>query len=143
MFDAGLLRVERAAVPVISVGNLTAGGTGKTRLVHWLVAELRGRGLRPGVLSRGYGRAPGQALNDEGRMLAAAFPGLPQVQEPDRVRGARALVAASGVDVIVMDDGFQHRRLWRDLDVVCLDATSPFGGGACLPAGLLDRKSVV
>jgi tetraacyldisaccharide 4'-kinase len=137
MFDAGWLRVERAGVPVISVGNLTAGGTGKTPLVHWLVAELQAAGKRPGVLSRGYGRLPGEALNDEGRMLAAAFPGLPQVQEPDRVRGAHELVAGSRADVIVMDDGFQHRRLSRDLDVVCLDATSPFGGGQCLPAGLL------
>ncbi|MBL9079698.1 MAG: tetraacyldisaccharide 4'-kinase [Planctomycetes bacterium] len=133
-FDAGLRRVHRLPVPVVSVGNLTVGGTGKTPTVAWLCALARAQGRRPGVLARGYGRAPGAALNDEGAMLQRRLPWLLQQQEPDRVAAGRRLVAA-GADFVVLDDGFQHRRLHRDLDVVCLDAALPFGNGLCLPAG--------
>lgn len=120
-------------VPVVSVGNLAVGGTGKTPLVVHLVERARAAGKHPGVLARGYGRAPGAALNDEGMLLAGRFPDLLQVQDPDRIRGGRALVAR-GADYIVLDDGFQHRRLHRDVDLVCLDATRPFE--FVLPAGL-------
>jgi tetraacyldisaccharide 4'-kinase len=136
LFDAGVRRVHRLPVPVVSVGNLTVGGTGKTPFVAWLVERARARGRRPGVLARGYRRAAGAELNDEGLLLAGRFPDLPQVQDPDRVRGGRALVAR-GVDLIVLDDGFQHRRLHRDRDLVCLDAERPFAGGLLLPAGNL------
>lgn len=134
MFSTGLRRVHRLGVPVVSVGNLASGGTGKTPLVAFLVERALELGLRPGVLARGYGRAPGEELNDEGRMLAARFPGLLQVQDPDRVRGGRRLQEA-GAQIVVMDDGFQHRRLHRDRDLVCLDAARPLAGGQCLPAG--------
>ncbi|MCB9889598.1 MAG: tetraacyldisaccharide 4'-kinase [Planctomycetes bacterium] len=133
MFSAGLRPVHRAGVRVVSVGNLAAGGTGKTPLVAWLVGEAQRLGLRPAVLARGYRRAPGAALNDEGLMLARRFPELLQVQDPDRVAGARQLVER-GARLIVVDDGFQHRRLHRDLDLVCLDTARPFAGGM-LPAG--------
>ncbi|MBL8725589.1 MAG: tetraacyldisaccharide 4'-kinase [Planctomycetes bacterium] len=133
-FDAGLRRSHRLPVPVVSVGNLTVGGTGKTPTVQWLCARARAAGKRPGVLARGYGRAPGAELNDEGAMLQAALPWLLQEQDPDRVAaGARLL--ARGADFVVLDDGLQHRRLHRDLDLVCLDARMPFGNGLCLPAG--------
>lgn len=135
LFDAGVRRTHGVDVPVVSVGNLAAGGTGKTPLVVWLVNLLHSHGLRPGVLARGYGRRPGAPLNDEGMLLARRFPDLPQVQDPDRVAGARRL-QAQGVDLILMDDGFQHRRLRRDCDIVCLDTAQPFGGGM-LPTGLL------
>lgn len=133
-FDAGLRAVRRLPVPVVSIGNLTVGGTGKTPTVAWLCALARARGRRPGVLARGYGRAPGALLNDEGSMLQRRLPWLLQEQDPDRV-AAGGRLAAKGADYIVLDDGFQHRRLHRDIDVVCLDAELPFGNGSCLPAG--------
>src|SRR5690606_22578410 len=134
-YDRGLLRVERLDVPVVSVGNLTVGGTGKTPLVAWLVERARRAGRRPGVLARGYGRPEGATLNDEGELLAARFADLPQVQDPDRVAGGRRLCATPAVDLVILDDGFQHRRLYRDLDLVCVDAKEPFAGGLQLPAG--------
>jgi len=133
-FDAGLRTVHRLPVPVVSIGNLTVGGTGKTPTVAWLCQLARARGKRPGVLARGYGRAPGESLNDEGLMLQRRLPWLVQEQDPDRAAGGARLVQ-QGVDYVVLDDGFQHRALHRDLDVVCLDATLPFGNGSCLPSG--------
>src|SRR5690606_2019149 len=121
-FDRGLRRARRLPVRVVSIGNLTAGGTGKTPLVVWVCERARALGLVPGVLARGYGRAPGARLNDEGELLAARLPGLPQEQDADRVLAGRRLLARHPVDVVVLDDGFQHRRLERDRDVVCLDA---------------------
>ncbi len=133
---------RRAAValglPVVSVGNLSAGGTGKTPLVVHLVERALAAGRRPGVLARGYGRAPGAALNDEGLLLAGRFAGLAQEQDPDRIAAGRRL-AARGVDYVVVDDGFQHRRLHRDVDLVCLDAERPFD--RVLPAGLQREPS--
>jgi len=145
-YDLGLFPSARLTVPVISVGNLTAGGTGKTPFVAHIVGELRRRGLRPGVLSRGYGARADGADADETRMLAHQLGDVDHVEDPDRIRGGQVLVEA-GVDVIVLDDGFQHRRLGRDLDLVLIDATRPWGlpappeGGepvrAFLPRGLL------
>lgn len=86
------------------------------------------------MLARGYGRAKGARLNDEGEMLQRRLPWLLQEQDPDRVAGAQRLVDA-GATVIVLDDGFQHRRLRRDLDLVCMDARMPFSNGQCLPSG--------
>lgn len=133
-FDSEWRRVHRLSVPVVSVGNLTVGGTGKTPTVAWLCELARSRGKRPGVLARGYGRAEGALLNDEGVMLQARLPWLLQEQDPDRV-AAGARLCAKGADFVVLDDGFQHRRLHRDVDIVCLDAMLPFGNGHCLPAG--------
>lgn len=129
-YDKGWMHVEALDVPVVSVGNLTSGGTGKTPMVAWLVSEIARRGLRPGVLSRGYGKSSESAtvadLNDEGLLLKRELPGLLQVQDPDRVRGGRALVER-GAEVVLLDDGFQHRRLARDLDLCLVDATRPWG----------------
>ena len=133
-FDTGLRAVSRLPVPVVSIGNLTVGGTGKTPAVAFLCNLARAAGRRPGVLARGYGRAPGALLNDEGTMLQRRLPWLLQEQDPDRVAAGRRLVK-SGADYIVLDDGMQHRTLHRDLDVVCLDARRPFDNGSCLPAG--------
>ncbi|HRV80714.1 MAG TPA: tetraacyldisaccharide 4'-kinase [Planctomycetota bacterium] len=127
LFDHRLRPVLRVSVPVLSVGNVAVGGTGKTPMVVHLVRHLRARGLRVGVLARGYGRAAqGTQLNEEGAMLQARFPDLLQVQDRDRVRGALSLID-QGAQCIVLDDGFQHRRLFRELDVVLVDATRPFG----------------
>lgn len=135
-FNRGWRRVHSLEVPVVSVGNLAAGGTGKTPLICWLVARALAQGRRPGVLARGYGRAPGAELNDEGMLLERRFPGLPQAQDPDRVAAGQRLLAQAEVDLLLLDDGFQHRRLHRDRDIVCLDMARPLAGGF-LPVGLL------
>lgn len=151
LYDRGWLPAAKLDVPVVSVGNLTAGGTGKTPFVVLVVRALMECGRRPGVLSRGYRAAgnAGEGHNDEGRMLDALLPDVPHVQDPDRVRGGRVLIDR-GVDVIVLDDGFQHRRLRRDLDLVLVDASRPWGlpGNAegerpvraLLPRGLLRER---
>lgn len=144
--------IRRAPLPVVSVGNLTVGGTGKTPLVAEIVARLAKAGHRPAVVSRGYGgRAgrgplrvrdgsgfgPGPAVTgDEPWMLARRFPDVPVLVGSDRYRGVHR-AAAEGAGVAVLDDGFQHRRLERDLDIVVLSAERPFGNGRLLPAGPL------
>jgi tetraacyldisaccharide 4'-kinase len=136
----------------VSVGNLTVGGTGKTPLVGEIVARLSAAGHRPSVVSRGYGgragrgplrvaASPGIGLGpavtgDEPWMLATRFPGVPVLVGSDRYRGVLA-AAEDGAGVAVLDDGFQHRRLARDLDIVSLSAERPFGNGRLLPAGPL------
>ncbi|MBT3277834.1 MAG: tetraacyldisaccharide 4'-kinase [Phycisphaerales bacterium] len=132
-FRIGLRRSYAPGVPVICVGNLTVGGTGKTPVVATVVSLLQAMGRRPMILSRGYKSKDGQS--DEA-MLLEKLTGAPVVVDPDRVDGAVAAIGR-GADVLVMDDGFQHLRLRRDLDIVLIDATNPFGGGWCLPAGLL------
>lgn len=123
-------------VPVISVGNITAGGTGKTPLVIDLLGRLERMGCSPAVVSRGY-KAYRDQPNDEERVIRAHCPGVACVSDPDRIRGGELALARFGADVIVLDDGFQHRRLGRTLDIVVVDATCPFGYGHLLPRGLL------
>ncbi len=142
LYDRGWLPRARLEAPVVSVGNLSAGGTGKTPMVAWLVREFERRGRRVGIASRGYGARIGER-NDEALLLAQLAPNAPHVLDHDRVRGGRALVAQH-VDVVVLDDGFQHRRLRRDLDLVLIDATQPWGlpgrsadAAPLLPRGLL------
>ncbi len=125
-----------AGVPVISIGNLTVGGTGKTPLVIATTRELLAAGRRPAVLTRGYRAAPGQPA-DEVLELRAALPAVPVVVDADRVRGAVSACTDHRADCLVLDDGFQHRRLRRDLDIVLIDALCPWGGGWVLPAGRL------
>ncbi len=136
-YDCGLRRIRHAGVPVISVGNITAGGTGKTPFTAWLVGLLRASGRRPAILSRGYGADVRTGLDDENRLLAVLAPGVAVVVDPDRVRGAARAVAEHRADVLVLDDGFQHRRIARDLDIVLLDSLRPFGGRRLLPRGML------
>jgi tetraacyldisaccharide 4'-kinase len=134
-FDRGWLRTHRAGVPVVSVGNLTLGGTGKTPMVEWLGRWYRQRGVRVAILSRGYGQAG--RMNDEGLVLEENLPDVPHLQNPDRVALARVAALELETELIVLDDGFQHRRLARDLDVVLLDALEPFGLSRLFPRGLL------
>ena len=133
---AGLRRVHQEAVPVISVGNLTTGGTGKTPLVALVCRMLQTSGVSPGIISRGYRSVDGMA-NDEKLVLSLLCPDVPHEQNPDRVAAAAAILRSHSVNAIVMDDGFQHRRLHRDLDIVLIDAMNPFGFGHLLPRGLL------
>ena len=138
-FDWGWKRVERVSVPVIAVGNLTTGGTGKTPIVACVVQQLQAMGRTPGIVSRGYG-ADESGENDEKRVLQQLCPHVPHEQHPDRILASRRLIS-EGVDVIVLDDAYQHRRIHRDLNILLIDATCPFGYGHQLPRGLL-RESV-
>jgi tetraacyldisaccharide 4'-kinase len=135
-YDRDHTAIHRVGVPVVSVGNLTLGGTGKTPMVKWLARWFGARGMRVAIVSRGYGAAAGQQ-NDEALELAQALPGVVQVQNPDRVAGAEQAITEFGSQLILLDDGFQHRRLARDLDIVLLDATEPFGFGHVFPRGKL------
>jgi len=139
LYDMKILQVRSPAVPVVSVGNITAGGTGKTPLVVALALEARRRGWKPAVISRGYRGAwhDGKWLNDEGLLLEQRVPELVVIQQPDRVAASQRAVEIRGADLILLDDAFQHRRMGRDVDLVTLDAGVPFDNGRVLPAGLL------
>ena len=162
-FESGCLRSVDAGVPVVSIGNLTAGGAGKTPAAAWLLRRLLAAGRRPGVLLRGYragtaktlpkGRAPASQDDaardpargsDEAQWYLESIPGVLVEVDADRVAGARRAVEA-GADMLVLDDGFQHARLRRDFDLVLVDAAAPaparafgrWGAGRCFPAGLM------
>jgi tetraacyldisaccharide 4'-kinase len=148
LYRAGVLRRERVPAPVIVVGNITVGGTGKTPLVIWLARHLAGAGFRPGVVTRGYGGKaadwprlvhpdsdPGE-VGDESVLLARRA-GCPVMADPDRTRAARRLIAGHGCNVVVSDDGLQHYRLARDVEIAVIDGARRFGNGRCLPAGPL------
>ncbi len=137
LYRVGLARVHRPEVPVISVGNITVGGTGKTPLVAWLARLMVICKRRPAILSRGYGHSDALGVDDENQMLARLAPDVPIVVDPDRARGAEKAIRRHGADVLILDDGFQHRRIARDLDIVLVDALWPFGAGHLLPRGLL------
>jgi tetraacyldisaccharide 4'-kinase len=134
---AGLVISDRtqAAVPVISVGNITVGGTGKTPLVIWLCNLFREQDVNCAILTRGYKAAKNES--DEPGMLVKNCPGSTVVVNPDRLAGAIEAVKKHKAQILIMDDGFQHRRLHRDIDIVTIDAMQPFGYGKLLPAGLL------
>jgi tetraacyldisaccharide 4'-kinase len=131
-FDQGR-DVHRAGVPVISIGNLTVGGTGKTPCVEYVARLLREHDIRVAILSRGYGAEAGR--NDEAMVLEENLPDVPHLQDRDRVALARTAVEELESEALVLDDGFQHRRLARDLDIVLIDVTDPWGGGYVLPRG--------
>lgn len=150
--EAGLRSRWALPCPVVSVGNLTMGGTSKTPLVIWLAVRLQAAGLGPGVALRGYGGdydqvaeivsdpgVPGAARRwgDEARLLALRLPGVPVAVARDRALAALALISAAGARSVLLDDGFQHRRLHRDLDILTLDARAPLGNGRLIPAGPL------
>ena len=135
-WDHGWFRAHMAPIPVVSLGNLTTGGTGKTPLAAFLARWFRDRGVRVCFLSRGY-RSGESALNDEALVLERLCPDVPHLQNPDRVAAAQTAREELFSQLLLLDDGFQHRRLKRDLDIVLIDATNPWGYGALLPRGLL------
>lgn len=146
-YRIGFIRSHRGAQPVVVVGNLTVGGTGKTPLVLWLVEALRERGMRPAVISRGYGaevgpwpvrvtaRTPATSCGDEPALIARRA-GVPVVVHPDRVAALRSL-SPEDADVVISDDGLQHLRLARDYEIVVLDGRRGLGNSEMLPAGPL------
>ena len=144
-YDSGLLKTLSAGVPVLVVGNITVGGTGKTPLVLHLAQVLKRRGVRVGIVSRGYGGKgelrlvkPDSLAADVGDepVLLARRSGVPVYVGPDRVAAARQLVALR-VQCIISDDGLQHYRLARQVQIAVLDGRRGLGNGACLPAGPL------
>ncbi len=147
-YRLGLRRVRRFPVPVIVVGNISVGGTGKTPLVIWLAEYLRQRGWNPGIVSRGYGgraqhwpqqvRADSDtnSVGDEAVLLAAAT-GCPVCVGPDRPAAVEALLAHAGVDLVLSDDGMQHYALGRDLEIAVIDGVRRLGNRLLLPAGPL------
>jgi tetraacyldisaccharide 4'-kinase len=135
-YDRGTAETHDVGVPVITIGNLTLGGTGKTPMVKWLAERQQKLGFRVAIVSRGYGAADGKQ-NDEALELAQAFPNVPHIQNRDRVAAAQTAIREFQTQLIVLDDGFQHRRLKRDLDIVLLDALEPFGFEHVFPRGTL------
>jgi tetraacyldisaccharide 4'-kinase len=137
-FERGWKTILKAAVPVVSVGNLTVGGTGKTPCVEYVAKFYRQFGLQVTLLSRGYGASSsGVGRNDEALVLEENLPDVPHLQGADRATLALTAVEELESEILVLDDGFQHRQLHRDLDIVLIDATCPWGHGYLLPRGLL------
>ncbi|HYO62368.1 MAG TPA: tetraacyldisaccharide 4'-kinase [Pyrinomonadaceae bacterium] len=155
LYRAGVFKCEEVGAPVLSVGNVTAGGTGKTPLVEWVARAVAREGRRACVLTRGYGRADVSArvivsngervlagakeAGDEPRLLAESLLAerVAVVSDADRVAAARWALRELGSEVFVLDDGFQHLRIARDLDLVTVDALAPWGGRRLLPRGRL------
>jgi len=161
LYSAGWLKAHRADATVISIGNITTGGTGKTPLVIWLCKQIISDSKfqisdsQCGILTRGYKTRRASCVMrraknkhntqyairnteiDEPAILIESCPEVKVIVNPDRVAGAAEAVSKFGANTLIMDDGFQHRRLARDLDIVTIDATRPFGYGKMLPAGLL------
>jgi tetraacyldisaccharide 4'-kinase len=154
LYRRGTFQTTRLERPVISVGNITTGGTGKTPLVEWVARTLAAQGKKVCILTRGYGRkdphlqvivsdgysvlaSPADA-GDEPYLLATKLAGLAAViSSADRIAAGQEAIKDFGTDCFVLDDGFQHLRLARDLNIVTIDATNPWGGGSLLPYGRL------
>jgi tetraacyldisaccharide 4'-kinase len=155
-YDRHLVAQKKLPCPVISIGNLTVGGTGKTPTAIMLAALLKGRGYHPAVLSRGYRGKTKSSINvvsdgkgilmdwrdagDEPVLIAQSLPGIPVLAGTDRFVTGMAAVERFGANVLILDDAFQHRRLFRDIDIVLLDAMRPLGNGFLLPRGTLRER---
>lgn len=155
LYDKGVLRSYRSRLPVVSVGNITAGGNGKTPLVMYLVKELQARGRKPVILSRGYGGAmvgPHRVVSSDSAfdvgdepLLMARTSGVPVYISRRRAAGARLIEQEEAGDVIILDDGFQHRKLQRDVDIVSIFSGTEasirdFAAGHILPRGMFREE---
>jgi tetraacyldisaccharide 4'-kinase len=153
LYDQGTLRSKKLSCPVISIGNLTVGGTGKTPLAILLGGMLKENGFRPAVLSRGYGRRGGNSIgvvSDGGRVLmdhreagdepflmSLLLPQVPVIVGANRLLTGKTAIEKLGADILILDDGFQNRGLYRDIDIVLLESSRPLGNGHLLPGGSL------
>jgi tetraacyldisaccharide 4'-kinase len=145
LYSSGLLKVHHSKAVVISIGNITTGGTGKTPLVVWLCKKIisdtrfQMSNTQCAILTRGYKASvqENEFLTDEPAIFSESCPEVKIIVNPDRIAGAEEAAIKFGTRVLIMDDGFQHRRLARDLEIITIDATEPFGYKRLLPAGLL------
>lgn len=137
-YRINICQPKKLPVPVISVGNVTWGGVGKTPFVLWLAEHYRQRGKTPAVLMRGYTAGPsGRGDGDEAMMLRQHLPDLPVIVGKRRGEEAEKFLQQSRPDFFILDDGFQHRQLARDLDICLIDCSNPFGNGHLIPRGIL------
>jgi len=157
LYDTGVFKGRKLPGKVISIGNITVGGTGKTPMVILLANMLKKQGYLPAILSRGYGgkkKSPVNVVSDGAHLLmgymeagdepvlsAKSVPGIPVLTGPKRILTGEFALETMGADVLILDDGFQHRRLGRDIDIVLLDAARPFGNGRLLPRGPLREST--
>ena len=153
LYNLGVFKQKKLAAGVISVGNITVGGTGKTPMVIMLARLLREKGIQPAVLSRGYGGTSIAPVNivsdgkkvlmsaaeggDEPVLIAKSAPDVPVLTGPRRILTGGAAIRQMGANVLILDDAFQHRDVMRDINIVLIDAARPFGNGFLLPAGPL------
>ncbi|OIO40424.1 MAG: tetraacyldisaccharide 4'-kinase [Candidatus Omnitrophica bacterium CG1_02_49_10] len=150
LYQWRVLKPVRVGCKVISIGNITLGGTGKTPVVEWIANIIKDKGIKAAVLLRGYGRATAERkpsvvrngsrmrdVGDEAYVLGKNLKGIPIIVGRDRIEGAREAIKAFGAEAVILDDGFQHWRIARDLDIVTIDTTNPFGNGATIPRGTL------
>ena len=151
-YDYGFFKISKVSIPVISMGNITAGGTGKTPMTIYLAKEAKVRGFKPGIVSRGYGR-DSQGLQivhdgnemkntvensgDEPFLMASLLKDVPVVVSDNRVDGAGRLIQDYGVNLIILDDAFQHRKIYRDIDIVLMNASEKYSAYHMLPMGQL------
>ncbi len=144
-------KATKFKVPVIVVGNITVGGTGKTPFIQWLCNELKQQGIRPGIVSRGYGANldaypsqlpinPDPFIYGDEPSLLAQNTGVPVVIDPDRAKAVNYLIDQNNVNLIISDDGMQHYKMWRDMEIAMVDGTRLFGNGWLLPAGPLRER---
>jgi tetraacyldisaccharide 4'-kinase len=138
-YKIGIFRSHKFSVPVVSVGNITAGGTGKTPLVEFIARWFARKNYRIAILARGYGRIDGRA-DDEDLISEMELENVVRLPGKDRVAMGRKALAEYRADLLILDDGFQHYRIQRGLDIVAIDATQPFANGHLLPRGLLRER---
>jgi tetraacyldisaccharide 4'-kinase len=153
LYDHNIFREVKLPCPVISVGNITVGGTGKTPCVIWLARMLKSQGFKPAVLSRGYGSKNSSPVNivsdgngilvssaiagDEPYLIARSLQGIPVITGPKRILTGKTAIDRFGANILICDDAFQHRQIFRDINLVLLDSEKPSGNGQLLPRGSL------
>jgi len=138
LYKTSLLK-KKLPKPVISIGNITLGGSGKTPLVALIVEHVKGLGLKPAILTRGYmaDKSSSEGASDEVALLSESIPDVPIVVGKNRYKSGKQALAKGNIDVFILDDGFQHWGLKRDIDIVLVDSTQPFGNGKIIPRGIL------
>jgi len=140
LYRLGALRSHKFPCPVVSVGNITAGGTGKTPLVEFLARWFARKNLRIAILARGYGKSATRGADDEDLISEMELENVVRLPGADRVATGRKAISEYRADLLILDDGFQHYRVQRGLDIVAIDATQPFANGRLLPRGLLRER---
>jgi tetraacyldisaccharide 4'-kinase len=137
LYKIGVLKIHDLTKPVISVGNITFGGTGKTPAIEYIASYIKNKGKRVIILARGYGSKEIGEDNDESKLLKENLKDIFIVTGSNRVQNAQRFISEDLVDIFLLDDGFQHLRIKRDLDIVVIDALKPFGNGYVIPRGML------